>query len=100
MPRVQTSPLLEVRSHYFGTGKPTRLTIYEDRVELLTANDPVRRTDQRIRYEQVAQVYVRRGWLFSEVAIETRGGGLLRAVGLRPNDANEARRLIEEHTTP
>ncbi len=85
--------LMVARSHYFGTGKPTRLTIYEDHVELLTVNGPVKRDDQRVRYEQVAQVYVRRGWMFSELVIETRGGGLLRAVGVRPTQANEARQL-------
>jgi hypothetical protein len=59
--------LMIARSHYFGTGKPTRLTIYEDHVELLTVNGPVKRDDQRVRYEQVAQVYVRRGWVFSDL---------------------------------
>ena len=96
---MQSPVLMTTRSHYFGTGKPTRLNVYEDHIELLTVNDPIRRTDQRVRYEQIAQVYLRRGWVFSDLVIETRGGGLLRAVGHRSNEANEVRRLIEERLT-
>jgi hypothetical protein len=93
---TQMRALWVARSHYFATSKPTRLTIYEDHVELLTVNGPVKRDDQRVRYEQVAQVCVREGWVFSELVIETRGGGLLQAVGLRHAQANEARQIIEE----
>jgi len=81
------------------TGQPTHLKVFEDGVELLTeARDPFRRNYQRARarYEHIAQVIVRGGSFFSDLIIETRGGGTLTAVGLPTRAAREARELIEQ----
>ncbi len=93
------TPLIEVRSAVLLTGQPTHLKVFEDGVELLTeARDPFRRNYQRARagYEHIAQVIVRGGSFFSDLIIETRGGGTLTAVGLPTRAAREARELIEQ----
>jgi len=87
---------MEALSAFFATGQPTRLKVFEDGVEVTQARDPVRTNYQRIRYEQIAQVMLRRGFFFSDLVIETRGGGTLTAVGLPKREAREARELIEQ----
>ena len=93
---AQQMPLMDVMSVFLGTGQPTRLKVFEDGIEVTQARDPIRADYQRIRYEQIAQVMLRRGFFFSDLIIETRGGGTLTAVGLPKREAREARELIEQ----
>lgn len=58
--------------------------------------DPLRTESQRMSYEQIAQVAVRRGLVFSTLVIESRGGGSIVAENLPKNDVDKAARLIEE----
>lgn len=95
---MANEPLLTLKSETLGTGFPTRLSIYDDVIEVVTVQAGIRPKDyQRVSYEQIAQVFVRRGWIFATLVIETRGGATLSAVGLKPRRAEEAKELIEQY---
>ena len=87
--------LLELRTHWFMTGRPIRITIYESGVEFVRS-DLIRSEDQRMSYGQIAQVAVRRGLAFSTLIIESRGGATIVAEGLPKGEVDQAARLIEE----
>lgn len=88
------TPLAEFNSASMGTGRPTRLTVYEEGIELGQFVSPLRTTNQRVRYDQIAHVAVSRGFFFADLVIETRGGGTLKAFGLPKDVAERARNLI------
>lgn len=77
-----------------GTGIPTRILVYPDEVEVRTLKPP-RRTVQRVRYDQIAQVSVVRKIVFADLVIETRGGDNLTLAGMTKANAEEARALIQ-----
>jgi hypothetical protein len=75
--------------------RPNRVLVFEDRIE---ERDPgfLKTRSQTVRYEQVAQVAMKTGVAFSEITIETTGGGTIRARGLSKGDAQKAKELIDE----
>lgn len=87
--------MLDTGSARMGTGIPTRILVYPDEVEVRTLRPP-RRTTQRVRYDQMAQVFVVRRIVFADLVIETRGGGTLTLAGMTKANAEEARTLIQE----
>ena len=70
------------------------LLIFEDRVEDHSSS-LFKNHQQSMRYEQIAQVVATRGMVFSELVVESTGGGRLIAVGLKKEEADLARDLIE-----
>ena len=74
----------------------TWLAVYDAFVEVYKFYDPMDRRTQRMRYDQVAQVSIRRRFPFSAVVIESRGGDFMIGEGLSRNDAEAARGLIEQ----
>ena len=82
-------PLLDTGSAALATGIPTRILVYPDEVEVRTLNPP-RRTVQRVRYDQIAQVSVVRRIVFADLLIEARGGGTLTLDGMTKTNAEEA----------
>ena len=95
MRAVNETPLLDTKSAAFGTGVPSRILVYENEIEVRTLRPP-RRSVQRVRYEQIAQVFVNRGIVYAELVIETRGGGTLSLAGMSKPNAEAARALIRE----
>jgi hypothetical protein len=94
---MSAEPLLELKSLFIATGFPARLTVYDDGVEVVTVQAGIRpKNFQRVRYEQIAQVFVHRGWVFATLIIETRGGAALKVTGLMPGRAMEAKELIDQ----
>jgi hypothetical protein len=95
-PAPSTGVLLRVRGSHLGTRevRPPTLDVYDDRIEAVDRGFLT--TDaQTIRYSRVARVEVRRGVWWSALAIESTGGGVFLARGLRNADAEHARREIE-----
>ena len=89
-------PLLELKSYFLATGQPTWLAVYDAYVEVDKLYDPRDSRTQRMRYEQVAQVSIRRRFPLSALVIESRGGDVMIGEGLSHKDAEEARGLIEQ----
>ena len=79
-----------------ATGQPTWLAVYDAFVEVYKVYYPRDRRTQRMRYDQVAQVSIRRGLLFSALVIQSRGSDVMIGEGLSREDAEEARDLIEQ----
>src|SRR5919202_6125 len=80
----------------FGTGllgPPVVARLYQD--EIAVVHGGRIRTEQRIRYEQIAQVVVRRGLQRSSLIIERTGGHTLRVDGLGHITAEQAREGIQ-----
>ncbi len=75
--------------------RPKRLLIFEDRVEF---KDPslFKTKTQTVRYEQIAQVSAKLGWLFADFSIENRGGGHIYIKNISKRDAKRAQELINE----
>jgi hypothetical protein len=91
-------PLLEVRTAAGGmfAPHPGRLLAFENAIEVITALSPVRKNVQRVRYEQVAQVYEQLGIVLSDLVVETRGGDTLRVSGLTRQEARRGGAFIRE----
>jgi hypothetical protein len=80
----------------FGTGllgPPVVARLYQD--EIAVVHGGRIRTEQRIRYEQIAQVVVRKGLQRSSLIIERTGGHALRVDGLGHITAEQAREGIQ-----
>jgi hypothetical protein len=92
---VDETPFLDLRSAVFGTGVPSRIRVYEDGIEVSTLKPP-RRLVQRVRYEQIAQVFVVRRIFYADLVIETRGGDKLTIAGIDKHSVEAARALILE----
>ncbi len=89
-------PLLDLKSHYFATGMPTWLAVHETFVEVTKVYGPFDCRKQRMHYDQIAQVSIRRRFPFSALVIESRGGDITIGEGLSRKDAEAARGLIEQ----
>jgi hypothetical protein len=70
--------------------------VYDDRIEYQKPEVIARGTTETLRYEQVAQVIVRRGALYSELAVQSNGGGGFLINSLNKDEADAAKRLIDE----
>lgn len=90
-------PLVELRTHAMMTGRPARISVYESGVEY-ARSDPLRRENHFLRYDQIAQVAVRRGLFFSTLVIESRGGACVVVESLPKGDTDRAARLIDERS--
>jgi hypothetical protein len=97
---VRGEPIAEARttglSAVFSGGTPGRVSVYEDYVEVYGVLGLGTESEQRVRYDQIAQVAARQGWRYAEVTVETRGGAALRASGVPKRDALAVRDAIEE----
>ncbi len=82
---VGDEPLIELQSSYFASGMPTWLAVFEGFVEVTKVYGPFDSRRQRMRYDQIAQVSIRRKIPFSLLIIESRGGDTMlpRASGAR-----------------
>lgn len=74
---------------------PKRILIFEDHLELHDVGF-LKKTIESLRYEQIAQVVLKRGILWSELWIESRGGKSITAKGLSKEEAEEAKSTIHE----
>jgi Short C-terminal domain/Bacterial PH domain len=77
-----------------GTLSRGAILIYDDHVELTTAGLGAGRDS--LRYEQIAQVMVDRGFRHATLTIQTTGGGGISVGGLNKAEAEAGGRLIEE----
>jgi hypothetical protein len=93
----EDAPLLELKGTMLGTSewRPNRVLIFNDRVE---EHDPgfLKKSIQVLRYEQIAHIAIKRGALHAELTIESTGGGGIISKGLKKQEAEEARRLIDK----
>jgi hypothetical protein len=93
-------PLLEVKSSPLGSDLEhfgDRLAIYVDRVELRDRLDRVR---QSIAADDIVEVVVQGRLTGAVLTVESRRGPGITAKGLRPDQAEAARELIERKTRP
>ena len=74
-------------------GPPVVARLYQDEIAVVHGGHI--RTEQRIRYEQIAQVVVRKGLQRSSLIIERTGGHTLRVDGLGHVSAEQAREGIQ-----
>jgi hypothetical protein len=95
-----TSPLLEVATSPLGADLEhlgDRLAIFVDRVELRDRLDRVRRS---IPGGDIVDVSVEKRPHSATLTVESAAGPGIAAKGLRPDQADEARRLILDKTRP
>ena len=91
-------PLLEVKPSPLNTDVShvgDRLVIFNDRVEMHDRNDRVR---QVIRGEDITDVVVHRKFTGASVTVESISGEVMVAKGLRPDQAEEVRSVIQRRT--
>ena len=74
---------------------PTVLRLYEQEIEA-SHGGLVSVTRQRVRYDQIAQVLVKRGLLYTTLVIESTGGHTLEVTGMTTRGAQAAREAIQE----
>jgi hypothetical protein len=100
MPSPDRDALMNVRQRHLGRmrekGQPGWVRVYDDRVECLRPGVISRGLTETIRYEQVAQVLVTRGLAFSKLAVQSNGGGGFAIDGLKKDEADAAKELIDE----
>jgi hypothetical protein len=98
---MPVEPLLILRENRFSytseSRQPMSLRVFEDRVECTKPRLIARGSTDTIRYEQIAQVIVHQGLVWSALAIETNGGGGFRIGGLKKHLAEEAKAAIDAH---
>jgi hypothetical protein len=90
-------PLMTLKGSHIKTNewRPNRVLIFEDRIE---EHDPgfLKKQVQSVRLDQIGQVYQKRGMAWSEVSIESTGGAKIVARGLKKEEADAAKRLLDE----
>lgn len=94
--RDRHGALLRVRGSHLGNLElmPNTIFVFEDHLE--TEERGFFKSDtQTIRYSRVAQVVIRRGVVWTTLGIESTGGNLFVAKGLRNAEAEHAKREIE-----
>lgn len=79
-----------------GMRKMMTLRVYDDRIECTQPGLVGGGSTDAIRYEQIAHVLINRGLRWSELAVQTTGGGGFGIAGLNKGDADTAKTLIEE----
>lgn len=95
--KPKAKPIMEVRQSDLTTSatdlRPKRLLVFEDRVEM---RDPglFKTQTQEMRFDQIAQVSVKKRWVFADLVIESRGGGVIHIANLSRGDAARVRELI------
>jgi hypothetical protein len=89
-------PLAELKGSHAKTAefRPNRVLIFDDRVEEHD-RDFLKKRMQTIHFVHVAQISVKRGMVWSEVAIESTGGHSIVARGLAKTEADEAKKLLD-----
>jgi hypothetical protein len=92
---VRTNPLmnfvLSMRTIY-----PTSLAVFEDAVENIAVRGIIATNVQRVRYDQMARVFVRHGIISADLVVETRGGATLEVRGASKREAEHASTVIRE----
>ncbi|MCX7620540.1 MAG: hypothetical protein N2037_06810 [Acidimicrobiales bacterium] len=97
-PETPTGALLEVKPSPLSTDIDRigeRLVIFNDRVELRDRNDRVR---QVIKGDDITDVVVHRKFTGAWVTVESLDGTSIVAKGLRPDQAEEIRTIIQRRT--
>ena len=97
-------PLMTLKEHLrsgqgLGTLSRSTITLYEDRVECVTPGMLGSGGTDSIRYEQIAHVMVDRGLRWATLAVQTTGSGGFSVGGLKKDEADAAKRLIEERVS-
>lgn len=96
-PALRGRALMELVGSRLATGEvlPNKILIFEDRIEEHDTGF-LEKSMQTIRHEQVAQVSISRGIVFSELTIESTGGNSIVARGLSRGEAEEGKRLLDD----
>jgi hypothetical protein len=99
-----SEPLMTVKEHMrsgqgLSTFSRSTLTIYDDRVECTTPGAFGSSGSDSIRYEQIAHVMVDRGFRWATIAVQTTGGGGFAVGGLKKDEADAAKNLIEQRVS-
>ena len=94
---AQGQPLLTFRGSNLAEDNEGRATvsIFPDRIVVVRGSS-YSKTDQTLLFEQVAQVAIKRGPVWSTLVVESKGGGHITATGLKHQEAVDARQLIDQ----
>ena len=74
---------------------PAAVRLYEHKVEV-SHGGLARVARQRVRYDQITQVLIRRGILFATLLIESTGGHTVRVESMLESEAQEARDMMQQ----
>jgi Short C-terminal domain/DNA helicase IV / RNA helicase N terminal len=90
------APVMEIKGTRVGTSefRPNRVLVFRDRIEEIDPGFLKTRT-KAIRYEQLAQISVQSGVLWTHLTFESTGGHSIVANGLKKPKAEEIRALVE-----
>ena len=94
---MSDEPILKIKaSRITGSNRvfPSEIRVYDDRVEEHKPG-PLRQRNQGIRFNQVAQVSIRRGIPWATLTIESTGGHMISVGGLSRSDADRAKAEIQ-----
>jgi hypothetical protein len=85
---IRTSAPMQYRADY--------LDVFEDGIVVRNPSRFLMKDVRRVRYDQMAQVWVKHRLAFADLLIETRGGDTLVVRGVSKRDAENASALIRE----
>jgi len=99
-----SKPLMELKEHkrLSGTGQAlgifsrSTIVLYDDHVECTAPGMLSSGGTDSIRYEQIAQVMVDSGFRWATLAVQATGSGGFAVGGLKKDEAEAAKRLIDE----
>ena len=96
-PSGADEPLMVLKGSTFGTNewRPNVISIYSDRIEEIDAGF-FKKSVNTIRFDQIARVGEKKGIAYTELTIESTGGGTMVAKGLSKAQASAAKQLLEK----
>ena len=93
------TPLLEYTASRFRGGRmftPNLVRIWGDRVEEYEHHAVLKKNTRAINFAQVAQVVMNKGLRWSDIRVESTGGHIIKLVGMKKEQAEQAKILLDE----
>jgi hypothetical protein len=93
------APLYEFQASRFKGGRlftPNVIRVWPDRIEEYEHHALRKKGTQAISFQQVSQVAVSRGLVWSDISVESTGGKSIRMVGIPKADADRVKKMIDD----
>jgi hypothetical protein len=95
----RTAPLYESRASRLKGGRPFTpnvIRVWLDRIEEYEYHALRRKETRAMSYQQVSEVTLSRGLVWSDIAVESTGGRTVRIDGVPKDDAERVKKLIDD----
>jgi hypothetical protein len=95
----RTTPLYEFQASRLKGGRiftPNVIRVWPDRIEEYEHHALRKKETRTISYQQVSEVSLSRGMVWSDISIESTGGKSLALSGVPKSDAEQVKRLLDD----